>query len=495
MLDVKNSYRQVIKATTLFGGVQVLNIIIAIIRSKFLAIFIGPIGMGISGLLYTTLNLVNGVTNFGLGRSSVKDISFAYNNSDNNSIERTITILKRLVWFTSIFGAIVMIITSPWLSEIAFKSKEYTVSIIWISIALIFKQLTNSHLAVLQGLRKLKRLAKANLIGNFIGLLVTIPLYYYFRIDAIVPAIIISSLISFIISFYYSNKVNIGVVNISNKDVFNEGKSMLQLGFTLSLSSMITLLGAYLLQIYISAKGGLNEIGFYTAGYVILNSYVGLVFKAMSTDYFPRLSAIFDDIKKLRKAVFEQAYIAVLIIMPIIILFLTFMPFIIRILYTNEFTPIIAMVNWGILGMVFKAVSFSLGYVIIAKGDSKVFIKTAIIFNIVLLSANVIGYYFGGLEGLGISFFIYYIIHLISIAIIVYYLYNLYFDREFYPIFLISVILCIVTFLVTYINDSMIKRSILAVLIVSSLYFSYYMLNKKMDIKELLFKGFKKLKC
>jgi len=494
MPEVKDSYRQVMKATTLFGGVQVVNIIIAIIRSKFLALFIGPLGMGISGLLNTTLNLVNGFTNFGLGRSSVKDISFAYSNSDEKGIERTIGVLKRLVWFTSIFGAIVMIISSPWLSEIAFKSKEYTVSIIWISIALIFKQLSSSQLAILQGLRKLRGLAKANLIGNFLGLLVTVPLYYYFRIDAIVPAIIISSLISFIISFYFSKKVNVASVKITNKDVFKEGKSMLQLGFTLSLSSMITLLGAYLLQIYISAKGGLNEIGLYTAGYVILNSYVGLVFKAMSTDYFPRLSAIFDDLKKLRKAVFEQAYIAVLIIMPIIILFLTFMPFIIRILYTKEFTPIIAMVNWGILGMVFKAVSFSLGYVIIAKGDSKVFIKTAIIFNIILLSGNIIGYYFGGLEGLGISFFIYYIIHLISIAIIVYYLYDLYFDKEFLPVFLLSVVLCVITFLVTYINDSMIKHSILAVIIVLSLYFSYYMLNKKMDIKELLFKGLKKIK-
>ena len=37
---------------------------------------------------------------------------------------------------------------------------------IWISIALLFKQLSSSQLAILQGLRKLQYLAKANLLNN-----------------------------------------------------------------------------------------------------------------------------------------------------------------------------------------------------------------------------------------------------------------------------------------------------------------------------------------
>ena len=62
------------------------------------------------------------------------------------------------------------------------------------------------------------------------------------------------------------------------------------------------------------------------------------------------------------------------------------------------------MVTWGILGMIFKAVSWSMGYMIIAKGDSKVFIKTAIGFNTILYFINILGYHFGGLEGLVSAF-------------------------------------------------------------------------------------------
>ena len=164
----------------------------------------------------------------------------------------------------------------------------------------------------------------------------------------------------------------------------------------------------------------------------------------MGADYFPRLSEIANDIIKLRKTVLEQAIVAILLITPIIVVFLAFAPLIIVILYSNEFSPIVAMVTWGILGMIFKAVSWSMGYMIIAKGDSKVFIKTAIGFNAILLLINIVGYHYGGLEGIGISFFIYYIIHFITIRIITYYRYDFYFEKGFYKIFTFTVMMCLI---------------------------------------------------
>ena len=434
MNDNQQSYRKVLNATSLFGGVQFINIILRLIRSKAIALLIGPIGMGISNLLLTTMELINGLTNLGLERSAVKDISLANTNSNSKNVAITISILKKLVWLTITVGVILMVLLAPWLSEITFGNKDYTISFRWISIALLFKQLSSSQLAILQGLRKLKSLAKANLLGNFIGLLITLPLYYYYKIDAIVPAIIIATFMSFVFTYYYSHKLDIESVTISRKEAVSEGKGMINLGVMLSLSSLITLLVAYIIRIYIGSANeteelGLIDVGLYSAGFVILNSYVGIIFNAMGTDYFPRLSEIANDIKKLRKTVLEQATVAILLITPIIVVFLACAPFIIVILYSHEFSPIVAMVTWGILGMIFKAVSWSMGYMIIAKGDSKVFIKTAIGFNTILLSINIIGYHFGGLEGVGISFFIYYIIHFIAIRIITYYRYDFYFEK------------------------------------------------------------------
>jgi len=497
--DNQQSYRKVLNATSLFGGVQFINIILRLIRSKAIALLIGPIGMGISNLLLTTMELINGLTNLGLERSAVKDISLANTNSNSKSVAITISILKKLVWLTITVGVILMILSAPWLSEIAFGNKDYTISFRWISIALLFKQLSSSQLAILQGLRKLKSLAKANLLGNFIGLLITLPLYYYYKIDAIVPAIIIATFMSFVFTYYYSHKLDIESVTISRKEAVSEGKGMINLGVMLSLSSLITLLVAYIIRIYIGSANeteelGLIDVGLYSAGFVILNSYVGIIFNAMGTDYFPRLSEIANDIKKLRKTVLEQATVAILLITPIIVVFLACAPFIIVILYSHEFSPIVAMVTWGILGMIFKAVSWSMGYMIIAKGDSKVFIKTAIGFNTILLSINIIGYHFGGLEGVGISFFIYYIIHFIAIRIITYYRYDFYFEKGFYKIFTFTVIMCFLAFSITLIPSSILKNSLMIGLIVVSCWYSYKELDKKIGVKDYLAGIFKRKK-
>jgi O-antigen/teichoic acid export membrane protein len=497
--DNQQSYRKVLNATSLFGGVQVINIIISLVRSKVIALLIGPIGMGISNLLLTTMELINGLTNLGLERSAVKDISLANTNSNSKSVAKTISILKKLVWLTITIGVILMIALSPWLSEIAFGNKDYTISFIWISIALLFKQLSSSQLAILQGLRKLQYLAKANLLGNFIGLLITLPLYYFFRIDAIVPAIIIATFMSFIFTYYYSQKLDIAPVAISRKEAVSEGKGMINLGVMLSLSSMITLLVAYIIRIYIGSSNeteelGLIDVGLYSAGFVILNSYVGIIFNAMGTDYFPRLSEIANDIIKLRKTVLEQAIVAILLITPIIVVFLAFAPLIIVILYSNEFSPIVAMVTWGILGMIFKAVSWSMGYMIIAKGDSKVFIKTAIGFNAILLLINIVGYHYGGLEGIGISFFIYYIIHFIAIRIITYYRYDFYFEKGFYKIFTFTVIMCLIAFLITFISIPVLKYLLMTGIIIVSCLYSYKQLDKKIGLKDYLAGIFKRKK-
>ena len=499
MSDNQQSYRKVLNATSLFGGVQVINIIISLVRSKVIALLIGPIGMGISNLLLTTMELINGLTNLGLERSAVKDISLANTNSNSKSVAKTISILKKLVWLTITIGVILMIALSPWLSEIAFGNKDYTISFIWISIALLFKQLSSSQLAILQGLRKLQYLAKANLLGNFIGLLITLPLYYFFRIDAIVPAIIIATFMSFIFTYYYSQKLDIAPVAISRKEAVSEGKGMINLGVMLSLSSMITLLVAYIIRIYIGSSNeteelGLIDVGLYSAGFVILNSYVGIIFNAMGTDYFPRLSEIANNIIKLRKTVLEQAIVAILLITPIIVVFLAFAPLIIVILYSNEFSPIVAMVTWGILGMIFKAVSWSMGYMIIAKGDSKVFIKTAIGFNAILLLINIVGYHYGGLEGIGISFFIYYIIHFIAIRIITYYRYDFYFEKGFYKIFTFTVIMCFLAFSITFIPSSILKYSLMSLIIVVSCWYSHKELDKKVGLKDYLAGIFKRKK-
>src|SRR5690554_5504827 len=335
-MEQKSSYRQIVKATSLFGGVQFFQIVISIIRSKFVAVLLGPAGMGIVGLLTATTGLVAGLTNFGLGTSAVKNISEANVTNDRDRVTTVITVLRRLVWITGILGALVTLIFSPLLSQFTFGNKEYTLAFVWISITLLLNQLSTGELVLLQGLRRLQQLAKANVYGSLLGLIITIPLYYRFGVDGIVPVIIITAYATLFFTWYFTRDIEISKQKVSRTTTVYEGKNMLVMGFIISMSGLISLMVAYVIRIFINRTGDVADVGYYTAGFTIINTYVGMVFTAMGTDYYPRLSLVASDNNQCKEHINQQSEIAVLILAPILIGFLVFINWAIILLYSSQ---------------------------------------------------------------------------------------------------------------------------------------------------------------
>ncbi|MDP4185522.1 MAG: O-antigen translocase [Bacteroidota bacterium] len=482
----KESYRQIFKASFLFGGVQIFNILIQIIRSKFIAVLIGPAGMGIMGLLTSTLGIIGSLTNFGLGTSAVKDIAAAQGSGNTHRIATVSTVLKRLVWITGSLGTLVAFILSPWLSELTFGNRNYTIAFIWISITLLFNQLSSGQLVILQGLRKLQYLAKANVLGSAIGLIFTLPLYYKWGVDGIVPGIITTALISLFLSWHFSRKVGIIQVKVSRIRTVAESKQMLQMGFMISLSILFSVIASYIVRIFISRFGGVEQVGLYNAGFAIINSYAGLIFSAMATDYYPRLSAVAHSNSLSKQTINQQAEIAILILAPIIIVFLVFVKWVIILLYSTKFLPVNEMIYWAALGMFFKAASWSVSFTFLAKGTSKLYFWNELITDTYLLILNIAGYYYLGLTGLGLSFAISFLIYSIQVYIICRIKFEFNFDWAFIKIFIFQFGLAICSFLILkYLIQPYAYLAGIVLVVVSSWY-SFKKLDNRLGVKALL---------
>lgn len=486
MSDQQSSYRQIMKATTLFGGVQFFNILISIIRSKFVAVLLGPTGMGIMGLLTSTTGIIISMTNFGLNTSAVKDIATAYRTGDERRIGTVISVFQRIVWFTGLFGLIVTALLSPWLSQLTFNNRDHTLAFLWLSIILLFNQLSSGQLVLLQGMRKLNYLAKANLFGSALGLLVTIPLYFIWGIDGIVPGIISSSLVSLLISWYFSRRIKVERTALPTRQIITEGKSMLLMGFMISLSSLLSIGASYIVQIFISRTGGVEQLGLYNAGFAIINTYVGLIFVAMGTDYYPRLSAVANDNSLSKQTINQQAEISILIIAPILVVFLIFINWVVILLYSKKFFAVNEMIYWASFGMFFKAASWSVSFLFLAKSASKLFFWNELISNICRLFLNLIGYYYWGLAGLGISFAIGFLLYLLQVYFVSKIKFAFNFDRTFMEIFIVQLILLLVGFLFTrYLNKPF--NYILGVpLIATSMWFSIHELDKRIGLISII---------
>lgn len=453
MNENQSSYRQIFKATSLFGGVQVFNIILSIIRSKVIAILLGPTGMGIAGLLTATTGLVAGFTNFGLGTSAVRDIASAHETADIEKISKTVTVFRKLVWITGLLGMVLTIIFSNFLSQLTFGNEEYAWGFVWLSVTLLFNQLTSGQDVLLQGMRKLNYLAKANVFGSLAGLLISVPIYYFYKLDGIIPALVITSISTLGITWFFVKNIKIDTLKITYKETFQDGKEMLKLGFFLSISSIIILGASYIVRIYISNVGGITDVGLYNAGFAIITTYVGLVFTAMATDYYPRLASVSDDNLKCANLINQQSEIAILILAPVLCVFLIFIDWVVVILYSAQFIAVNGMIHYAALGMFFKAVGWSIGFLPLAKGDSKAFFWNELIFNFYLMLFNILGYKYFGLNGLGISFLIGYILYVGQMYIFARNKYQFFFEKDFFKIFLIQFGLgissfCIIKFII-----------------------------------------------
>lgn len=484
MSDNQTSYRQIFKATSLFGGVQVFTIIIGIIRTKFVAVLLGTTGVGIMGLLNSPLQLILSVTGLGITFSAVREISEAHGSGNSEKLARSVKTLRRWSWIAGLLGFIVTLILSPLLSKLTFGNQEYTWAFVWLSITLLMQTISNGQKTIIQSTRRLKDLAKSTVFGSLTGLFTAIPLFYYFGLKGIVPSFIIAAFTALVLTWYFSKKIIPVKVVMSWRESFSEGKSMVKLGLIITVTGIIGNLTAYVLNAFISRTGGVDQVGLFNAAWSIIGQSTGLVFAAMTTDYFPRLSSVNQDDNKINNLVNQQAEMVMLILAPMLTILIVAMPVIIRILYVPAFLPVVDFANWMLLGIVLKGLVWPVGFIFLAKGDLKAFgiIEiTGLSFDI---TTNILGYHFFGLTGLGVSFILNY---LFGLGLTLYFAHRKYrfkYNKLTMLIFGFAMGLTTLVFITSNFTQGVYRYLVGGVLVLVTFVYAYRELNKRLDLSN-----------
>lgn len=211
----KNSYSHILKYTGLFGGIQFLNLLIALVRNKFVALILGPLGMGLISLFNSTINLVSNTTNLGISMSAVKNIAESYESKNQSDILNTINMIRSWSIITALAGTILCIIASPLLNAFTFTWGDHTLHFICLSPIVALLAITGGETAILKGTGHLNALAKISIINVIIALITSVPIYYIFGESGIIPSLIIISLAQMLLTIRISYKLY--PLNISMK--------------------------------------------------------------------------------------------------------------------------------------------------------------------------------------------------------------------------------------------------------------------------------------
>jgi antigen flippase len=387
------------------GGSSIITTMIGIVRTKFLAVLLGPSGVGLVGIYLSTTSLVSTITGMGIGESGIRQIAGASGTGDNALISRTALCVKRTAFLSGIIGALLLFFFSSYLSRLTFGNSKHSFEFAILSVAIFVGAVSEGQTALIRGMRRIPDLAKLGILGALWGTLLSIPVIYFIGEKGIAVYILIVAVTGVIASWWYSRKINIDKERIGWRSSFGESKPLLKLGFAFMLGSLLVVASQYLLRVLIIRHSGLGAAGVYQASMTLSSVYVGIILRAMITDFYPRLTAAINDIDECNSLVNKQIEVGLLLAAPVILATITFAPLVIAAFYSTRFMYAVDILRWQILGVLFQVVTWPMGFMVRAKGHGKLFFWTEFFAYSILLSFAWIGINYFDLPGVGMAFF------------------------------------------------------------------------------------------
>lgn len=443
--------RRVLKAMGLFGSVRMLQILFGVVRVKLVALWLGPAGVGLFGIFNNAVETVRTLAQLGVPSSSVRGIA---SQSSPELRARMVTVVRRWGWLLGLFGAVLMMACAPLLSRWTFGSDDRTLSYVALSVVIFLLSVSSAEEAVMQGLGQLRRLAKASVCGVGAGLAASIPMYYYWGLDSVVPSIIVCTALGCVSTFLFSERKAGSRETVTMRDTFSFGRHIVILGIYMTAADFITQAMSYVFIAYLNSRAGDTEVGFYQAGYTVVNRYVGMIFAAVATEYYPRISGVVRFPRRLGVFVAHEMWLMLLLLLPAVLFLLSLAPYIVRLLYDARFEEATPFISIAMAGVILRGISYCMSYVILAKGDGHAFIVTESISGVAGLALNIVCYREWGIGGLGVSYTLWYLLYLLIIGVVYRMRYGLTVPRRIVRAAVITVALSVAAIVFTFAASS-----------------------------------------
>ncbi|MEO6838872.1 MAG: O-antigen translocase [Ginsengibacter sp.] len=396
-------YTSISTAITFISGFIVIKVV---------AVKIGPKGIAFVGQFQNTTAILTMLGTAAIATGVVKYL--AEHKSDPAKSQKIINTAFLIVFFSSLLISLFVMLTSGYLSEAAFKTKDFWIVYFLFGLFTMAISFNVIFSAILNGLQEIRKFTIINICSSLIGVTITVFFAYTFGLSGVLVASTASAIVIFFINIYVFSKLGIKW----KPDFKSWDKKVVKMLSAFSLMAIVTGFVVPAMQILVRDRiilqFSVEDAGYWQAVTKISDYYLGFITSVLAVYYMPRLSEIQSKIE-LRKEIIKGYKIILPIVGLIAFLIWLLKGFVIHILFTPEFLPMKPLFTFQLLGDFFKIGSWLLGYLIVAKAMVKTFIATEIIFaaSYVILSYYFMNHY--GIIGATYSFCVNYGIYWIFI--------------------------------------------------------------------------------
>lgn len=408
-----NSYRTILRSSSIIGGSSLLNILISLARVKIVALLLGPAGIGVVGLYHNVLQVAATISGMGIGVSGLRQIAASNSHADHDTVRLVRATLFWAALMLGVIGAVVFLLFNVQIASFVISDARWAGQLGWLAFGIILLVIYGNQIAVLNGLRRIGDIARIQVISAFMASILGIAVLLAWGESGLIGYVLSASVSSFLVALYFIRRVPVTQGREpTGREIRACARALFALGVPYMWSALITLGGFLVMRILIERQLGAHSLGQFQAAWAIGMMYIGFILAAMGTDYLPRLSGSIGEPAAARQLINEQVEVALLLATPLVIGVLALAPWVVPLLYSEAFQPSATILQWQLLGDILKVASWPLSMVTLAAGAGRTYAMTESTAIVVLVAGVYLGIEYFGLIGTGVAYLVSYAIYL-----------------------------------------------------------------------------------
>lgn len=372
-----------IRTSLLNGVATAVRMGTAIGLNKVLALLVGPEGYAVIGQFQ---NMFSVVTTFATGavNTGVTKATAAYHDDPDR---------QRVLWRTaatvvlgmSLTAAFLVALFSRPLAEAFLGGAERAGVLVWAAISIVPISLNALLLAILTGLKDVRRYVTSNIAGSVLSLVLTGALTWYRGLEGALIALSLNQAVVIVVTLvqvrrcaWFEPRRWLGAL---------DRRELRGLGGYALMSATTALVGPtslLMVRDILAGRFGLGYAGYWDAMWRISTIYMSLITTTLTLYYLPRIAEL-RDWGELRA---ELRYVIKLVVPAVSALALALFvmrDFVVTLLFSGSFAPMEQLFAWQLTGDILKITAWLFAFLMVGRGLVLEFIVTEIMAAVVFV--------------------------------------------------------------------------------------------------------------
>ena len=370
--------KKLLKTTIAISITEIILMVVALLKNKYLAVTIGPEGFGIYGLLNSFFMMIAVFGGTWIATGTTKYLAEYHAKGDRQNTNRIFTFSVMVTAGTGILLTLILIAGRRWFIN-QFLSKDIKEGYyLLFAVAFLAMNFRPVLLAVLQGLRRVREVVISRCSIAGVQFLLVIILVWRFKLAGFFIALLLSAFFTAGIFLWGARrKKGVQFRKISWRDPVVQ--LLLSFGGINLFLGLINLSSQYLQRTIILHNMDMLSVGLFQAG-VSMMMYLGVVNRGASFHYFPKMSEVMGNDFRNQK-INEYLHVMLMVSIPLCVLAILFGQGVVLLLYSSKFAPLSSVFFWFVIGQFLSMIGSTFQFAIVGMARLKIHTVSVIVIH------------------------------------------------------------------------------------------------------------------